>query len=309
MKPKTIKAILTKKHTDFIKSIDNENVRNVINNNSIITGGAIASMLLNEKVNDYDYYFTNKESAKVVADYFVAKFKELNPTNSISEHLLVESYTDFRNEERLRILVKSDGFVTEGETNPDFVDIDADEISSNALDLGDFKIETEEDPKSSLPKYRPVCLSSNAISLANGVQLIIRFYGNPEEIHSNYDFEHCKCYWVAKTNHLELPQRALLCLLNRELLYTGSKYPLCSIIRTRKFIRRGWQINAGQYVKMAMQLNELDLAKVDVLEDQLTGVDVSYFFQVIHQIKERMAENPDFNLTPAYLIEVVDRLF
>jgi len=309
MKPKTIKAILTKKHNDFIKSIDNENVRNVINNNSIITGGAIASMLLNEKVNDYDYYFTNKESAKVVADYFVAKFKELNPTNSISEHLLVESYTDFRNEERLRILVKSDGFVTEGETNPDFVDIDADEISSNALDLGDFKIETEEDPKSSLPKYRPVCLSSNAISLANGVQLIIRFYGNPEEIHSNYDFEHCKCYWVAKTNHLELPQRALLCLLNRELLYTGSKYPLCSIIRTRKFIRRGWQINAGQYVKMAMQLNELDLAKVDVLEDQLTGVDVSYFFQVIHQIKERMAENPDFNLTPAYLIEVVDRLF
>ena len=61
----------------------------------------------------------------------------------------------------------------------------------------------------------------------------------------------------------------------------GSKYPLCSIIRTRKFIQRGYTINAGQYLKMAMQLNELDLKDVSVLQDQLIGVDSAYFDMVI----------------------------
>src|SRR3546814_2766082 len=43
-------------------------------------------------------------------------------------------------------------------------------------------------------------------------------------------------------------------LLRKELRYVGSKLPVCSLIRLRKFIRRGWVGNAGQILKMTMQV-------------------------------------------------------
>jgi len=62
MKAKTTKAVLTKKHKDFIATIQDEEVRKLVDKNSIITGGSIVSMLLGEEVNDFDYYFTDKNT-------------------------------------------------------------------------------------------------------------------------------------------------------------------------------------------------------------------------------------------------------
>jgi hypothetical protein len=56
-----------------------------------------------------------------------------------------------------------------------------------------------------------------------------------------------------------LRAEALESILTKELRYVGSRYPLCSVIRTRKFLARGWTINAGQYVKMCFQISQLDL--------------------------------------------------
>ena len=61
MKHKTIKAVIGKKFNEWIESIKDEAVRELAKKNSFITGGCIASMLLREKVNDYDVYFTNDE--------------------------------------------------------------------------------------------------------------------------------------------------------------------------------------------------------------------------------------------------------
>ena len=58
-----------------------------------------------------------------------------------------------------------------------------------------------------------------------------------------------------------------------------------------KYLERGYHINAGQYVKMCFQLNELDLKDVKVLEDQLTGVDTAYFKMMVDAIQKHMEEN------------------
>ena len=99
--------------------------------------------------------------------------------------------------------------------------------------------------------FTPIFLSSNAITLSDRIQIVIRFYGDPEEIHKNFDFVHCTNYWLSWNNSLETSDKALESLLAKELYYMGSKYPICSVIRTRKFLRKGWHINAGQYLKMA----------------------------------------------------------
>jgi hypothetical protein len=157
--------------------------------------------------------------------------------------------------------------------------------------------------------YRPVFLSANAITLSDKVQLVIRFWGEPEEIHKNYDFIHCCNYWTSWNNELTLNPAALESLLSKQLQYQGSLYPICSVIRARKFIKNGWSINAGQYLKMCFQISELDLKNLSVLEDQLTGVDAAYFMEVIRYCKKKKEEEPEFEATTPYLISIIDKIF
>ena len=287
MKAKTIKAILQKKHNQFVASIEDEEIKALVDKNSIITGGSIVSMLLNETPKDFDYYFTDKETCLKVAQYFVDKFNKRH-----GKDIFVEEKEDGR----VKIYIKSKGVAQ-----------DADYLNPDTLEEGGEapQEESEEDKNA----YRPVFLSANAITLTGRIQLVVRFYGSAEDIHENYDFVHCTCYWTSDDGELVLPREALEAILTKELVYNGSKYPLCSIIRTKKFIRRGWQINAGQYVKMALQLNGLDLLDMSVLEDQLTGVDSAYFYQVINYIKNQQANNPGFEIDTMYLIEVINRIF
>ena len=92
-------------------------------------------------------------------------------------------------------------------------------------------------------------------------------------------------------------------------MYTGSKYPICSLFRMRKFITRGWKINVGQILKMCMQVSELDLMDIDTLEDQLIGVDSLYFVTLINKFREMKVKDPKFELSVPYLLSIIDQIF
>jgi len=308
LKAKTIKTILRKKINKWLMSIKNEELRNLCRNEAIVTGGAIASMLSGEEVNDFDVYFRTKETVKAVADYYVAEFlKSKENQDGDPVRCYVEELTDISGKYRVRIVVKSSGVASAGLDFNDSPDHDAGQYVDEAIDVLDATdlIGCDDELPLNVDDYSPQFLSSNAISLRGKVQLILRFYGHPEEIHQNYDFAHCMNFWESGESKLTLKQDALECLLSRTLVYHGSQYPLCSIIRSRKFIERGWRINAGQYLKMAMQVSELDLSNHLVLEEQLTGVDVAYFSEVIQKIK---AKDPN-KVDATYLLEIINRMF
>ena len=151
--------------------------------------------------------------------------------------------------------------------------------------------------------YHPVCISNNAITLANGVQIVLRFVGEPDVIHTNYDYIHCTCYWRPKNNELVLPQPALQSIVTKELIYSGSKFPIASLFRMRKYIERGWTINAGQIVKIAFQINELDLKDPIVLKQQLIGVDMVLFMELFERLAKE--DNPD----TSRIVEIIDEIF
>ena len=300
MKGKTIKSILRKKFNVFAESITDERVRKLVKNNSIITGGSIASLLLNEKVNDYDVYFTNVETVRAVVHYYVKKFTE---NDARYDFVVLDGTVDLPDDYEVRGIIKDRIIIKvvgagvaeeEGFTHSE---------DPNSENENDGHFEKEDETKE---KYRPVYISNNAITLSDQFQLIIRFFGDAEEIHSNYDFSHCKCYWTSKDGHLELPAEALECLLTKELRYTGSKYPLASIIRSRKFITRGFSVNAGQYLKMAYQLQKLNLKNLSVLSDQLTGIDAYWFSKMLNCVDEDKLKN-DFDEN--YFVTLIDRFF
>lgn len=310
MKVKTINAIISGKINDWLKSIECEQTRKLASKNTIVTGGCIASMLLNEDVNDYDIYFRNRETALAVANYYISRFEIKNKDNITCQIYIDETVTD-----RVKIIVKSSGVASEedyqhfegigddGRSETDYItdlmssvhgaEEQYDDLNEKAQEINDGE------------KYRAVFISSNAITLSHKIQLVLRFFGDPEQIHKNYDFVHCTNYWTSWENKITTSKDALEALLAKELRYVGSKYPLCSIMRIRKFIKRGWSINAGQILKAIMQLQELDLTVPAVLEDQLTGVDSAYFTQIIRLLKEK----DDKKIDTAYLVTIIDKMF
>jgi hypothetical protein len=308
MNRRMVAQVLKRKHKDFVESIKDEKVRKMVDENSIITGGAIASLLLQEPVTDFDYYFTNKETVLAVAHYYVNLFNANHPEIDIKPRVVEKN-------DRVTIKVQSAGIAGEGDNTDykyfeQFLDEEGMSYVEKVMGVADeTNAEHIEEMDKEKGKYRPIFMSSNAITLSNKVQLVIRFYGNPDEIHQNYDFAHCCNYWLSKNDSLTLTPHALESLLSKNLQYQGSLYPLCSVIRTRKFLKKGWYINAGQYLKMCFQLSELDLSNIEVLEEQLTGVDAAYFHQVIAYCRQKQEEEKEFEVTAPYLVTIVDRVF
>jgi len=301
MKSSTIKQVLRKKIDAWIATIKDPEIAQYAKDHTIVTGGSIASMLLKEDVNDFDIYFRTKDAAKAIAEYYVKLFVASNP--KVTRAIMVEETDD-----RIRVVVSSAGVASSEKPHEPLAALaSGDTLIDDPGNIEDAYTETEakalkvEDAK----EFKPVFLSSNAITLSNKVQLVFRFFGNPDDLHTNYDFVHCTNYWTSWNSELVLRPAALEALLTKELRYVGSKYPIASLLRLRKFIGRGWSINAGQILKMVMQVHELDLSDHNVLKDQLTGVDCAYFAGLLGMLKTADSKT----ISSAYLIEVVDKLF
>lgn len=332
---KAIEKIIMFKMMGWLKSITDEDLRKEVRSNLIVSGGCIASMLLGEDVNDYDVYLRDANTAKKLARYYVEKLGEqsdkvssvdidIEPTGGWLEHIAPlgrheynttyigdTEYAQVRSlggaerdkilaaakTKQLKIKIKSAGIAGEDDTSDYqyFESLPFTEVVK-FFEKG-FKTQSKKD-------YQLLFMSSNAISLSAGVQIITRFIGEPEDIHKCFDFVHVKNYFTFSEG-LQLDKGAMECLLSKQLVYNNSIYPVSTIFRMRKFIRRGWSISAGEMFKIMYDISKLNLNSPAVLMEQLTGADVAYFHQVLSML--RNAKEEDINQT--YLFELIDRVF
>lgn len=285
-KRKSIIKALDKKLEAWLDSITDDEVRKMAEKDVILTGGAIASMLMGERVNDYDLYFRRKSTVIAIAEYYVKEFARLN--NDYSPEVREESIENCKGEteERVIIWIQSAGIAGK---NPDQVDEDDDPAEEDATK----------------PPFSPVFLSQNAITLTDSVQLVIRFFGDSPEIHRNYDFVHATCAYDYKEGELIIPAEALESMLSRSLVYRGSLYPIASIFRMKKFITRGWRITAAEQLKIMWQISELDLSDMQTMREQLTGVDMAYMMALIDALKNVEKDK----LVSPYVNRIIDKIF
>lgn len=365
MKRKNIKRVIREKLDNYLESITDPIVKSAMKSDIIVTGGSIASLLLNEEVKDYDIYFKTRETTLKVAEYYcnlarenkvakmyimhkdmdfvqnilkidieevtkrvkemigeynkkpkeeqeseeeinidtpLYKFQNLHLTKSETEfedeslslRLLHNIYNTFKNDEDR---IKTYSFGSFGVEGNEINKVDSDKIDSQ-------EIEDEENGK-----YEIKFISANAITLSDKIQIVTRFFGTPEEIHKNFDFVHAMGVYDYSENELYTTTEQLESLLSKSLIYKGSLYPLASLFRMRKFLARGFTCDAGQILKMAFQLNELDLLDPFTLENQLTGVDLLYFYQIISDLKYKQLNNDNFKPSTDYFIEIIERIF
>jgi hypothetical protein len=323
MKASTIKLVLNKKINNWLASIEDRPLLvERLKKDTIVSGGAIASMMLGEKVNDYDIYFRTFETAKAVAEYYVEQFNknvgELAMKSGVlascNPEVKIDKITNIKGKEEERIVfyMKSSGIAGESQTMYEYFesapetasDLFMDSLDPNPTDPLETAEQLAEKLKVSKKKYRPVFITDNAVTLSDKVQLIVRFYGQPYQILRNYDFAHSMCYYDYAEHSLVFDQKALECMLSKTLLYKGSLYPIASVFRTRKFIERGWRITAGQMLKIIWQISEINLKDPAVLKEQLIGVDQAYMHQLIAAL-----QNVEGKVDSTYIAKLVDEIF
>ena len=299
-KRNTIEKVIRAKINNWLKSINDDNLKKIIKENYILTGGAITSLLQGEQPNDYDLYFATRESAVKVAEYYLDKCSKEQDSK-------VKIYIDENVADRVKIVIKSVGILQGAKDNTKgyeyFEGMEGEDGVASTIEsyLNKNNVKSQE-------KYAVAMVTSNAVSLNNDVQLIFRFFGDAAEIHKNYDFLHVTNYFTEKDG-LVLNSDALEAIMSKTLKYVGSRYPICTMFRIRKFINRGWSINAGEMLKIAFDINKLDLNDINVFYEQLVGVDAAYFHQLMGMLDKWIKKNPDVELDRSYLFELINKVF
>jgi hypothetical protein len=301
MKIKTIKTIIESKMNDWLATITDEKLREKVKSNLLVSGGSIASLLSNEQVNDYDVYIQDISVLKELAEYYSKEISSITILDGRIKQKLVNELN-----EKYKELSDENGIDMNNQYAISLRNLKEDQIK---LFLGQAGLRVNEEitHEESL-KYVPLFFSPNAISLSNDVQIVLRFWGTPEQIHKTFDFIHATNYFTFKDG-LVRNIDAIESILTKTLKYQGSHYPLTSIIRAKKFVKRGYNIGAGELLKIMFQISDFDLTNPDVLEEQLIGVDVAYFDLIITALRNKQDSDPNFKLSSAYFNTLIDKVF
>ena len=306
-KGKTIEMTIKNKIDHWLKSLElkgddikdadkeqNKKFIDAIKNDIVVTGGAIASMLGGYLPNDYDVYFKTITTATLVANYYISKLPIAN--NEKTSRAIVRDNA-FGG---IEIMIKSAGVAGEEIIQDTYDYFEMMPKNSSEDYLNQIAVKTS-------GKYTVAFMTSNAITLTDSIQIITRFCGEPDTIHGNYDFVHCTNYWTYDGGLVTNPD-AVMSILSRELKYVGSKFPICSLFRVRKFIERGWTITAGEIFKISWDVSKLDLNDYSVLREQLTGLDTAYFSEVLAILQETVFKT-EKEIDRTYLFELISRTF
>lgn len=265
MTEKAIKSKISAVIKKLLKTIKDPELAGLFQRDAIVSGGCIASMLLGEEVNDYDIYFNNLDTAEKVAKYYIARDMKDGAVTVLRTVIV-----NIKGVEEARVLCKTSAGIARA---------------------------THKDP------FTVRCVTSNAVTLSDDVQLIIRFAGPPEEIHKNFDFIHCTNYYLVGSNELVLNIPAMQSLMSKRLYYHGSLYPVATLMRMRKFLDRGWTISAGQIAKVSIQLMGVPPTRA-LLVEQLIGVDLLYLGDVLNEL-----QNGEGDIDRTYISSLLDEAF
>ena len=315
MKIKTIGRLCREAMEEWIASLPTE-LQQPAMEDAFLTGGAIASLFLAERVNDWDIYFRTTTTAQAVAEHYVQRFKDCAPAG-LKDDPKIHRIAVRVDGSRVTVHVQSAGVVsaTSGESDYQYFEGDTaerpdliDEYVNVVFDFQANRVEVESD-------YTPVLMSGNAITLGRAdkrkapLQMILRFTGEPAEVHKNFDWAHAT-NWFDLKHGLVTNTTALGCLLTRELIYQGTRYPLAALIRSYKFMDRGWQRpHAGHMLVLTQELAGLNWDDPHTWYDQLTGVDFAYFHEVIARIRKLLAEGVGMEeIVHSYLAQIVEEV-
>jgi len=173
---------------------------------------------------------------------------------------LLETITD----EKIREIIKTKSFVTGGcipsmiigewVNDYDFYFIDPD----SAQEVKDYYSSSH--PEFVSDRFKINLITENSVNLSDKIQLVTKFTGEPEKIVKSFDWKHIKSYYIYP-DKIIFSDDVYRLICEKELIYTGSKFPLSTLLRVRKYIKKGWTISTASMTHVVMDIVKTFLDK------------------------------------------------
>lgn len=181
MQIKTIQRNIENKMNEWLITISDEKLRKEVRENVLVSGGCISSMLLGEDIKDYDVYLQKQDVLSEIARYYTKDIINIRVFDGADRNRLLD---EVRGKENIFAIAVGN--------------LKANQVKLFFNDLsGGMRV--NEDKETQEKEYIPLYFSPNCISLSNKIQLVLRFNGNAQEIHKNYDFVHATNYCTSKS--------------------------------------------------------------------------------------------------------------
>jgi hypothetical protein len=150
------------------------------------------------------------------------------------------------------------------------------------------------------------------------IQLISRFTGNPWQIMGWFDFTITQGVYDFGARWEIIDERKVFIgdfffgdrffqdIGKRKLVYLGSsKYPICAMHRTKKYIARGYDCPGSTIMHIALSIVQLKIENYGQLKDQLMGIDTSYLQNLLGEDRYNDALPVDYG---TFLQEALDSI-
>lgn len=229
---------------------------NDIKKTMFIAGGSITNMILNKKVKDYDIFIDDEKIRSFIIDYCILYVNEM-----------INDFEGFKWSNKFHCFYSLKDSMKD-ENKKIFDDFENLHEANKFYNIS-FYHECCLNNASPFDGISKIILSKNAITIKYGesiFQFIICKSFNRNELCNSFDFIHTTNYFDLFTKKLILNNDAMTSVLNKELIYNSSDYPIISLIRMKKFERSGWRSNNIELFKICNDISKLNLkTKIDYL--------------------------------------------
>lgn len=118
------------------------------------------------------------------------------------------------------------------------------------------------------------------------IQIIKKEVGEPEDMVDRFDFTVCQAIYDFKENKMIMVNRFLRDLAKKELIFTGSKYPLASLYRVKKYMEKGFHISGIELIKLALTVQNIDIDNEAELGEHIAGFDIMILRDLLNELEE-----------------------
>lgn len=141
-------------------------------------------------------------------------------------------------------------------------------------------------------------------------QLIKCANGTINEIFNSFDFSICMGAYDLKNDCFIIHKNFMAHNAQRRLVFhEGTKYPICSLIRTRKYMFRGYFLTGIEYIKMALCINKIRIETWADLKFHLQGIDTLFLEPLTTALEKEGDTIYDYDKFLVLMDEVLNKYF
>ena len=162
-------------------------------------------------------------------------------------------------------------------------------------------------------KAEIVVQTDNAITLrwhGHKWQLIRCVFGTAAEIFNSFDFSICMGAYSLTHNVWTLHKDFLVHNAEKRLVFhNGTRYPLCSLIRTRKYASRGYTLTGVGYIEIALCVHALRINTYADLKFHLQGIDTAFLKPLTDELMKQGETHYDYDKCLHLMDNVLHKYF